>query len=222
MPRDGDQLTYLWDFTDDGLTDNAGREVTHVFPEAGTYFVDLTVFDPQGWSTRTSSTVRVRSSGPSREERGPRENSGDGDFQGPVSIALLAGMDSVGLETGISGYGLGGFFRFPTPPPTREFDGWPFMSSGPEIGAYFSYSTKLAERFKVGTGLGAAFQTFETQPATGPLAYQLPFGVEPVPEYKTQIYPLALVRVGASLGPVWLTAGWDNRRKWLFGLCFQF
>lgn len=52
-------VSYAWDFESDGTIDAYGVSVTHVFPDAGTYSVTLTVTDSQGLSDSETCEVRV-------------------------------------------------------------------------------------------------------------------------------------------------------------------
>ena len=52
-------VSYAWDFESDGTVNAYGVSVTHVFPDAGTYSVTLTVTDSQGLSDSETCEVRV-------------------------------------------------------------------------------------------------------------------------------------------------------------------
>ena len=49
-----DRLTYTWDFLGDGSVTATGQEVTYAYATAGTYSVNLSVFD----GTDTTVTLR--------------------------------------------------------------------------------------------------------------------------------------------------------------------
>ena len=56
---DGEVVSYEWDFDNDGTTDATGEVVTHSFPAAGDYPVELTVTDDAGNVRRVEHAVHV-------------------------------------------------------------------------------------------------------------------------------------------------------------------
>ena len=57
--EDGTNLTYAWDFDNDGRVDATGAQVTHTFADRGTYPVRLTVTDQVGFSDTARHEVPV-------------------------------------------------------------------------------------------------------------------------------------------------------------------
>lgn len=55
-------VSYGWDFNNDGKIDKFGRKVSHLFSQAGSYQVNLTVWDEQGATNTLTRTVTVKSS----------------------------------------------------------------------------------------------------------------------------------------------------------------
>jgi PKD repeat protein len=61
-------LDYSWDFGNGGSTkDASGVDVTHAFPQAGTYDVTVTVTDPMGATDRDTVTVTVAGDAPGNQ-----------------------------------------------------------------------------------------------------------------------------------------------------------
>ncbi len=52
---DGGSLTFAWDFDDDGVTDDTGRQAAHTYTEAGPVLARLTVSNGQDSATRAVS-----------------------------------------------------------------------------------------------------------------------------------------------------------------------
>ena len=65
-PDDGDtdDLTYAWDFTDDGTVDATTATATHTYTAQGTYTARLRVTDPAGDSDTTTVAIQVGNSVP--------------------------------------------------------------------------------------------------------------------------------------------------------------
>ena len=56
---DGHDMTYEWDFDEDGVTDATGPEPTHTYDSTGEYIVELTVKDGYGGTSTDTITVTV-------------------------------------------------------------------------------------------------------------------------------------------------------------------
>jgi glucose/arabinose dehydrogenase len=61
---DGDELTYSWDWTNDGTADATGAKVSHTYPTAGEYVARLTVTDSKGASSVQNFPVTVGNTRP--------------------------------------------------------------------------------------------------------------------------------------------------------------
>jgi hypothetical protein len=91
----GDGLTYRWQFGDGG--NGGGARIAHVFTQAGTYDVALTVVDGDGQRDKTTVTVTV--------DPGPAPAATNGTLNGAVTDtagAALSGVTVAVVEAGVS------------------------------------------------------------------------------------------------------------------------
>ncbi len=113
-------LTYEWDFDNDGRTDDSGRRVTTAFADAGRHKVALTVTDEAGNSSSVGQTVLVRQLIRCRSDR-----------------VLKTGSWSVVQNDRANG---GSFCRNDAQRSTRDVLGYDF--SGPIVGVVHGDSTR--------------------------------------------------------------------------------
>ena len=63
MEQNGTIVDYQWDFNGDGKIDAAGKQVTYVYKDAGTYNATLTVADAQNKTANTVLVIKVAQQG---------------------------------------------------------------------------------------------------------------------------------------------------------------
>ena len=90
--------SFAWDFDNDGITDDWGRDISHVFDTAGDQTVTLTVYDSDGATDTFQQTIHVQAT-EYQNVFGP----GNGDFSDPFDNNSL-------FWPSASQYGPGWFF----------------------------------------------------------------------------------------------------------------
>ena len=68
----GSEVTYAWDFDDDGTVDSTEANPTHTYTEEGEFSVRLTVTDPDGFEGTVVETITVGNTRPGGHPGGAR------------------------------------------------------------------------------------------------------------------------------------------------------
>lgn len=69
--QDGDDLTFAWDFTNDGSTDATGATVSHTYDTPGVYAAKVTVTDSTNRASTQTVTITVGNTRPQVKVNGP-------------------------------------------------------------------------------------------------------------------------------------------------------